>query len=134
MESVELMETENSEAEQEPPTPEIIIDDILDFKTDKGTIPDPRSVTFTIIGEDHTLGNALRYTIMLNPEVEYCGYSIPHPSEEKLNLRIQTTENITAIEALSKGLEDLRTMCDYIKEKFIKTNLKFDKKASQDEN
>jgi DNA-directed RNA polymerase I and III subunit RPAC2 len=28
---------------------------------------------------------------MRNPEVSFCGYSIPHPSENKLNLRIQTT-------------------------------------------
>jgi DNA-directed RNA polymerase subunit L len=27
---------------------------------------------------------------MKNPDVEFCGYSIPHPSEAKLNLRIQT--------------------------------------------
>ena len=25
-----------------------------------------------------------------SPEVELCGYSIPHPSEAKMNLRIQT--------------------------------------------
>lgn len=27
---------------------------------------------------------------MGSPEVELCGYSIPHPSEAKMNLRIQT--------------------------------------------
>lgn len=25
-----------------------------------------------------------------SPDVEFCGYSIPHPSESKLNIRIQT--------------------------------------------
>ena len=25
-----------------------------------------------------------------SPEVEFCGYSIPHPSEGKMNMRIQT--------------------------------------------
>ncbi|CAG8701211.1 11531_t:CDS:2 [Acaulospora morrowiae] len=106
--------------------PEVMVDDILDFKAEKGVVKDPTSVTFTINGEDHTLGNALRYTIMLNPEVEYCGYSIPHPSEDKLNIRVQTTENTTAIEALRKGLEDLKTICDHIKETFIEANLNFD--------
>ncbi|CAG8700944.1 2828_t:CDS:2, partial [Acaulospora morrowiae] len=106
--------------------PEVMVDDILDFKMEKGEVKDPTSVTFTINGEDHTLGNALRYTIMLNPEVEYCGYSIPHPSEDKLNIRVQTTENTTAIEALRKGLEDLKMICDHIKETFIEANLKFD--------
>ncbi|RUS18097.1 hypothetical protein BC937DRAFT_89150, partial [Endogone sp. FLAS-F59071] len=46
---------------------------------------DETSMTFSLKDEDHTLGNALR------PEVDYCGYSIPHPSEAKMNIRIQTT-------------------------------------------
>ena len=25
-----------------------------------------------------------------SPDVEFCGYSIPHPSEEVMNIRIQT--------------------------------------------
>jgi hypothetical protein len=25
-----------------------------------------------------------------SPQVEFCGYTIPHPSEAKMNLRIQT--------------------------------------------
>lgn len=28
--------------------------------------------------------------IKRSPDVEFCGYSIPHPSEAKMNLRIQT--------------------------------------------
>jgi len=59
------------------------------------------AVTFQITDEDHTLGNALRYVItkkygelkyilICSPDVEFCGYSIPHPSEPKLNMRIQT--------------------------------------------
>ncbi|CAG8768853.1 26032_t:CDS:2 [Gigaspora margarita] len=101
---------------------ENISDDLLEF----ATVKDPTSLTFSISGEDHTLGNALRYVITLNPEVEYCGYSIPHPSEDKLNIRIQTTENTTAIEAMRKGLEDLKTICDHIKETFIRSNRLFD--------
>lgn len=41
--------------------------------------------------EDHTLGNALRHVLMQNAEVDFCGYSVPHPSEPKMNLRLQTT-------------------------------------------
>jgi DNA-directed RNA polymerase I and III subunit RPAC2 len=65
------------------------------------------AASFQFDEEDHTLGNALRYIIMkklvyligmceknadflLSPDVEFCGYSIPHPSEDKMNLRIQT--------------------------------------------
>lgn len=55
---------------------------------------------------------------MKNPEVEFCGYSIPHPSEAKLNIRIQTYGNITAVEALHKGLDDLADLCNHVEDKF----------------
>lgn len=48
------------------------------------------AVTFSIKDEDHTIGNALRWVIMKNPNVTFCGYSIPHPSEFKIHFRIQT--------------------------------------------
>ncbi|TVY41935.1 DNA-directed RNA polymerases I and III subunit [Lachnellula subtilissima] len=76
------------------------------------------AASFEFKGEDHTLGNALRYIIMKNPKVEFCGYSIPHPSEDLMNIRIQTWEG-TAVEALEKGLDDLSDLCDVVEEKFI---------------
>lgn len=27
---------------------------------------------------------------LYSPDVEFCGYTIPHPSESKMNIRIQT--------------------------------------------
>ncbi|KAH3672896.1 hypothetical protein WICMUC_003983 [Wickerhamomyces mucosus] len=83
-----------------------------------GSTEDGTSASFQITEEDHTLGNALRYIIMKNPEVEFCGYSIPHPSESKLHIRIQTYGSITAVEALHKGLDDLSDFCTHIEEKF----------------
>ncbi|CAD0087242.1 unnamed protein product, partial [Aureobasidium vineae] len=85
--------------------------------------------------EDHTLGNALRYIIMKNPDVEFCGYSIPHPSEAKMNLRIQTwgkdrpgygdmqfadqyTDEVNVYDVLEKGLNDLMNLCDVVVDKF----------------
>ncbi|EDO14322.1 hypothetical protein Kpol_165p2 [Vanderwaltozyma polyspora DSM 70294] len=84
----------------------------------QATSEDGTCASFQIMDEDHTLGNALRYIIMKNPEVEFCGYSIPHPSENLLNLRIQTYGSTTAVEALQKGLGDLMDMCDVVEEKF----------------
>lgn len=48
------------------------------------------NATFVIVNEDHTLGNCIRYCLTCNPEVSFAGYSIPHPAETKLNLRIQS--------------------------------------------
>ncbi|CAG8462249.1 12560_t:CDS:2 [Ambispora leptoticha] len=56
----------------------------------------------------------------ITPHVDYCGYSIPHPSEAKLNLRIQTSEKTDAVEALKKGLEDLAGLCLYVESEFQK--------------
>jgi DNA-directed RNA polymerases I and III subunit RPAC2 len=66
-----------------------------------------------------------------SPDVEFCGYSIPHPSEPKLNLRIQTygkhniqrwlmagEEGKTAVDALEKGLDDLMALCEVVEDKF----------------
>ncbi|CAG8983435.1 hypothetical protein HYALB_00000604 [Hymenoscyphus albidus] len=76
------------------------------------------AASFQFVKEDHTLGNALRYIIMKNPDVEFCGYSIPHPSEELMNIRIQTYEG-TALDALEKGLSDLIALCDEVSAKYV---------------
>lgn len=110
---------------------------------------DGTSAAFEITNEDHTLANALRYIIMkkyfpllapqtppllvppltlLSPEVEFCGYSIPHPSEAKVNIRIQTYGAKTAIECLKEGLDDLMDLCDVVTEKFEGARDKFGRK------
>ncbi|KAI4847861.1 DNA-directed RNA polymerase I and III 14 KDA polypeptide [Aureobasidium sp. EXF-8846] len=93
------------------------------------------AASFEFTKEDHTLGNALRYIIMKNPDVEFCGYSIPHPSEAKMNLRIQTwgkdksdcveqqiadksTDEVNVYDVLEKGLSDLMDLCDVVVDKF----------------
>ena len=76
--------------------------------------------TFVIHDEDHTLGNSLRYIISKNPDVEFCGYCIPHPAENKINLRIQT-KGESASNVLKKGLEDLHTVCEHMLNTFDKS-------------
>ncbi|KAJ2162150.1 RNA polymerase subunit AC19 [Coemansia sp. RSA 552] len=80
-----------------------------------GASADLTSVTFCIKEEDHTLGNALRWAVLQNAQVDFCGYSIPHPSEAKMNIRVQTTEQTDAVEALNKGIDDLKSVCQFIK-------------------
>ncbi|KAL2156475.1 hypothetical protein VTH82DRAFT_1220 [Thermothelomyces myriococcoides] len=90
----------------------------------------PTAASFEFLNEGHTLGNALRYIIMKNPDVEFCAYAIPHPSEPKMNVRIQTFEGTTAIEALQKGLRDLQELCDIVTDKFIDARDRFAATAS----
>ncbi|KAG8553237.1 hypothetical protein GDO81_003332 [Engystomops pustulosus] len=75
---------------------------------------DESCVTFVLHEEDHTLGNALRYMVMKNPEVEFCGYSITHPSESKINFRVQTRNGLPAVEPFRKGLNDLMDVCQHV--------------------
>ena len=56
--------------------------------------------TFALAGEDHTLGNALRYMLNRQPVVAFAGYSVPHPSDDLVNVRVQTTGAVTATQAL----------------------------------
>ncbi|KAM7094843.1 DNA-directed RNA polymerases I and III subunit RPAC2-like isoform X1 [Ciconia boyciana] len=75
---------------------------------------DGNCVTFVLHDEDHTLGNSLRYMVMKNPDVEFCGYCITHPSESKINFRIQTRGAIPAVEPFRKGLNDLMGVCQHV--------------------
>ncbi|KZW02884.1 RBP11-like subunits of RNA polymerase [Exidia glandulosa HHB12029] len=65
------------------------------------------AATFALHDETHTIGNALRWMLMKNPKVEFCGYSAPHPSEPVIHLRIQMYDNASAITALTDALENL---------------------------
>ncbi|OHE96095.1 hypothetical protein CORC01_08632 [Colletotrichum orchidophilum] len=82
------------------------------------------AASFEFVDEGHTLGNALRYVIMKNPDVEFCAYAIPHPSEPKMNIRIQTYDG-TAVAALQKGLKDLQALSDTVAEEFIRAKEEF---------
>jgi DNA-directed RNA polymerase, subunit L len=79
--------------------------------------------------------------LIKRPEVEFCGYSIPHPSENFMNLRLQTIGNQVIIiliyleknsnDVLKAGLKDLAQLCDIIENKFDDAVAKYQKKASK---
>lgn len=96
---------------------------------------DETCVTYVMHHEDHTIGNSLRYMILKNPEVEYCGYSVPHPSEEKINLRIQTNSQ-PAVEVLKTGLVNLQKVSLHVLDTFQEAvmNFKQNRKENVDEN
>lgn len=105
----EVMEDDQYQYEEENE------DDIQKVKLLPGSTD--QAASFEFEDEGHTLGNALRFIIMKNPNVEFCAYAIPHPSETKMNIRIQTYEG-TAIAALEKGLKDLQDLCDVVADKY----------------
>ncbi|XP_020283646.1 probable DNA-directed RNA polymerases I and III subunit RPAC2 [Pseudomyrmex gracilis] len=84
--------------------------------------------TFVLLDEGHTLGNALTSVIGDYPGVKLCGYTIPHPAENKIHLNIQT-DSEDVIEVLRRGFQDLEKMCDHTIETFDKA---YKKNKSED--
>lgn len=94
--------------------------------------PPGRLVTFALFGEDHTLGNALRWQLMrYTDKVDFCGYSMPHPSEAKVHLRIQVSERapkeVTAVALLKAALLDLKALYADLKGRFAASSASLSK-------
>ena len=84
---------------------------------------DMSSATYSFVGEDHTLGNLVRNQIVKNKHVEFCAYSVPHPSEAVCNVRIQLAEasagaGVDTDKVLKASLKRVSRVCDALTEKF----------------
>ncbi|KIY65623.1 RBP11-like subunits of RNA polymerase [Cylindrobasidium torrendii FP15055 ss-10] len=79
---------------------------------------DGSAATYRIHEESHTLGNALRWMLMKNPKVEFCGYSVPHPSENFIHVRVQMYDGFSSTDAFATALDDLENVFDTIEEKY----------------
>ena len=79
------------------------------------------SRTFVIGDEDHTLGNSLRHVLMQNRAVEFAGYSVPHPSEPVVHIRVQTNQKVSAAEALREACQTLHDQCAHVLSKLEET-------------
>lgn len=90
------------------------------------------AATFTIVGEDHTLGNALRYCLNANPDVALCGYSVPHPMTREVRVRVQTTgaRGTTAQRAMRDALLDVISVCDHVREAYARAERAFEAKKT----
>jgi DNA-directed RNA polymerase I and III subunit RPAC2 len=78
---------------------------------------DKRCATYIFNNEDHTLGNLLRTVLSGHSNVEFVGYSIPHPSEAKMNLRLQTLSQDTN-DVLNESLRTIQNVTKTLREKF----------------
>lgn len=80
----------------------------------------PGSRTFAIGNEDHTLGNSIRHVLMNTSKVEFAGYSVPHPSEPVVHIRVQTSKTKNeqdrerASDVLKEACETLVAQCDLV--------------------
>jgi len=79
---------------------------------------DGTSGTALFHGEDHTFGNVLRYVLAAQPSTDFVGYSIPHPSEKVIHLRLQTRNNVSVKQAIISACDLLADMSNHASVKF----------------
>merc|ERR1719498_321923 len=89
------------------------------------------SASFQFKGEDHTLGNILRYMLAKHPDVDFSAYTIPHPSEPYMNMRVQTNDAGTAWGAVADSLGCISDVCDVLERKWLQAQKKQLKKDAQ---
>ncbi len=65
------------------------------------------TITFELIGEGHTLCNALKNELVQDEEVEFATYSIPHPLIGIPKMKIKTKKGDPR-EAILRAIERLR--------------------------
>ncbi|XKL66965.1 hypothetical protein PGB90_010385 [Kerria lacca] len=75
---------------------------------------------FKLENEDHTLGNLLTYILNRMPETEFCAYSIQHPTENVLYLRLKVKKGNDVNEVFKNGVIELKKALDIVEDKFIK--------------
>uniref|UniRef100_A0A0N5A277 RNA_pol_L_2 domain-containing protein n=1 Tax=Parastrongyloides trichosuri TaxID=131310 RepID=A0A0N5A277_PARTI len=94
--------------------------DKIEILNPEGLVEDPTVLTLILHEEDHTIGNSLKHVLVMMPEIDFCGYNVPHPLEDKIIVRIQTKQGYNAVDALIKGLDNLSHIFKGIQDKFEK--------------
>lgn len=110
---------------------------------------DDTCLTLLITEEDHTFGNAvqvrclhlgspdfilsLQHILTQYNEVEFAGYSVPHPLEDRILLRVQTYGGkSTAYELLLRAIDDLEKVFAHIRREATESMERY--QQQQDEN
>ena len=73
---------------------------------------------YSIPGEDHTLGNLLQKQLLLNPDVEFAGYSMKSPYASSVEIKVQTNTNTTPNKALEKATKELKEILRIVRKDF----------------
>jgi DNA-directed RNA polymerase I and III subunit RPAC2 len=68
-------------------------------------IENKKQSLFTFHGEGHTLGNLVRFILKNIEGVDFSGYSVPHPSENIMNLRIISKIELDHIQLMILGVK-----------------------------
>ena len=91
-----------------------------ELNTQKVTINDEK-INLSVVNiqdEDHTLGNIVRLQLLRDRTVKFAGYRKPHPLENRVEVKCQTTGEKKPSEAIQDACNDLISHLDCIEEKF----------------
>lgn len=82
-------------------------------------------LTISVEKEDHTIMNPLKHMICVykKDDVDFCGYTIPHPSENKVHITVQIKDqekqNVQrVVSVVDEGIEMLKDVAKNILDKF----------------
>lgn len=71
--------------------PESLVDMKGDIKiVERQSSKNPNTSLFLLEKEDHTVANLLRMKLHQNPLVKQAGYRVPHPTQHRVEMRVQT--------------------------------------------
>jgi len=76
--------------------------------------------TFIFEDEGHTLGSILTYVLESFPETDFCAYSIRHPSENKIYVRLKVKAGNSVEDIFKRGIQELNEMLNHVKKTFQK--------------
>ena len=79
------------------------------------------AATFKVLKEDHTLGNLLRMQLLRDPIVRFAGYKMPHPLENVLEVKVQTSgvgEKSKPVDVVNEALDELNNEIKNIQQQF----------------
>jgi DNA-directed RNA polymerases I and III subunit RPAC2 len=85
---------------------------------------DARSITVSIENEDHTIGNLLRWILLKDERVEFASYAIPHPSDNRIHVRVQTL-NDSAVLVLDDAFSRLIELAKFLEKSWTDAVVKY---------
>eukprot|EP00501_MAST-03F_sp_TOSAG23-6_P000290 GSMAST32.ASY1.ANO1.297.1 assembled CDS len=78
------------------------------------------AATFTLLKEDHTLGNIIRMELLRDTENMFAGYKVPHPLVNDLEIKLQTkNDNYNPTDSFAHSLRNLRAEVIETQSKFV---------------
>lgn len=76
------------------------------------------SAMFLLDNQDHTLGNLVRGQLLRDPDVVFAAYRLKHPTERKLEIRVETVAGTLPRTAALRAAEALACELDTFDEQF----------------